>query len=110
MPLRCCNCLSFTIIHDSQHLATRGQFKRAVVMYGYLDKQSRQEVTSRDGEDRRRQAPVLESERDRRAQLSSVILPQVYHSICNEFRKSRDVEAMAGFVVAYGLGMPAQPV
>ena len=79
-------------------------------MYGYLDKQSRQEVHSKDGEDRSRLAPILEGERDRRAQLSSVILPQVYHSICNEFRKSRDVESMAVFVVAYGLGMSAPPM
>lgn len=76
-------------------------------MYGYLDKQSRQETTRKGGEEISRMAPVLESDRDRRSELSSVILPEVYHKICTEFRKSKDVEALAGFVVAYGLGMPA---
>lgn len=72
-------------------------------MYGYLDKQSRQEVTGNGSS----MAPILESDRDRRSVLSSTILPQVYHSICDEFRKSKDIEAMSGFVVAYGVSKPA---
>ena len=76
-------------------------------MYGFLDKQARREKSSEGDEDRSRTASVLESDRDRGSALAEVILPQVYHSICDEFRKSKDVEAMAGFVVAYGLGMPA---
>lgn len=76
-------------------------------MYGYLDKQSRQEVIGNGSEGRRGMAPILESDRDRRSVLSSTILPQVYHSICDEFRRSKDIEAMSGFVVAYGVSKPA---
>lgn len=76
-------------------------------MYGYLDKQSRREVTGIGSEGRSRIAPILESDRDRRSALSSTILPEVYHSICDEFRRSKDVEAMSGFVVTYGVSKPA---
>lgn len=76
-------------------------------MYDYLDKQSRQEVTGIGSEGGSRIAPILESDRDRRSVLSSTTLPQVYHSICDEFRRSKDVEAMSGFVVAYGVRKPA---
>ena len=45
---------------------------------------------------------VIESYRNRKADLSNKILPETFHNICQEFRRSGDFKAMVDFITKYG--------
>jgi hypothetical protein len=49
-----------------------------------------------------RKGLILEGLRNRKTDLTLKILPELFHSICNEYRALNDLEAMMTFINEYG--------
>ena len=53
---------------------------------------------------------LLESNRNRKIDLSNKILPNAFHDICNEYRRSKDLKSMVEFIAKYGPKILTSPI
>lgn len=89
-----------------QHLATRRYFDKSISIYSYLVESnkifSEKEASSTDRAKGVRKGLMLESHRNRRADLTSKIIPELFHNICNEYRITNDLPALLKFIRKHG--------